>query len=114
MSPYESSDDLLLGIPLYLGFLYLIFSRITASFQTNFLIALSVFSVQFVIAAFDPTILGYPGWLVFAFLIGRVLGIYHPPVVIDQPLTPFRKVLGWLALIIFVLCFSPQPFIIEV
>src|SRR5690606_28919895 len=52
VNPYESTDDLLLGIPLYLGFLYIIFSRLTPSAQTNFLVALAVLSVQFFIASF--------------------------------------------------------------
>jgi len=112
-NPYEPTDDLLFSIPIYVGFLYLVFSRLTSSLQTNLLVALSVFSAQFVIATFAPDIQGYPGWLLFGFLIGRVLGIYHPPVMLDNPLSPGRKVLGWLALIIFVLCFSPAPFIVE-
>jgi Zn-dependent protease len=110
--PYEASDDLLLSIPLYLGFLYIIFSRLTPSFQTNILVALAVFSAQFLVASFDPMIHGYQGWLVFGFLLGRILGIYHPPVMIDHPLSTGRKIMGWLALLIFILCFSPEPFVI--
>jgi membrane-associated protease RseP (regulator of RpoE activity) len=114
ITPYEPTEDLLLTLPLYLGFLYVVFSRMSDSFLTNLMIAVCVLSVQFTIGSINPTIRGYPGWLVFGFLLGRVLGIYHPPVMMDRPLSPFRKLLGWLALIVFILCFSPQPFIVEV
>ena len=113
VNPYEPTDDLLFGIPLYLGFLYIIFSRLTPSAQTNFLVALAVFSAQFLIASFYPLLRGYIGWLVFGLLIGRFLGVYHPPVLIDHPLSTGRKILGWIALLIFILCFSPAPFVIE-
>lgn len=113
LNPYEPTNYLLLNIPLYVGFLYIIFSRLSPSFQTNLLVALSVFSAQFLVATFDPTLRGYPGWLVFGFLLGRILGIYHPPVMIDQPLDTGRKIIGWLTLVVFLLCFSPAPFIVE-
>jgi hypothetical protein len=53
---------------------------------------------------------GFSGFLPFIFLLGRFLGIYHPEVEIDEPLDFKRKLLGWLTLIIFILCFSPYPF----
>jgi len=53
---------------------------------------------------------GYSGWLLFAFVLGRVLGIYHPPVIVNQPLDMKRKVLGWISLGVFVISFSPRPF----
>lgn len=113
VSPYEPTEDLLLSIPLYVGFLYIVFSRFSSSFQTNLLVALAVFSTQFLLVFFLPELRGYPGWLVFGFLIGRVLGIYHPPVLVNYPLSTTRKVLGWLTLIIFILCFSPAPFVLR-
>ncbi|WPP51275.1 site-2 protease family protein [Catalinimonas niigatensis] len=113
VNPYEPTDDLMFGIPLYLGFLYIVFSRLTPSAQTNFLIALAVFSAQFLLASYNPLLRGYQGWLLFGLLIGRFLGIYHPPVHINHPLSTGRKILGWLALLIFILCFSPEPFIID-
>ncbi len=112
VNPYEATDDLLFGIPLYIGFLFLIFSRLTPSAQTNLLVALAIFSAQFLIASFNPLLRGYPGWLLFSLLIGRFLGVYHPPVLIDRPLDKGRQVLGWLALVIFILCLSPAPFVI--
>lgn len=47
---------------------------------------------------------------VFILLLGRFLGIYHPEVEIDEPLDLKRKLLGWFTLLIFILCFTPYPF----
>ncbi len=57
-------------------------------------------------------VFGWPGWLVWGIIVS-ILGIGHPPV-IDQysPLDLKRKVLGWLTLLIFVLTFTPVPFVI--
>lgn len=76
------------------------------------MLALLTVTIQLGISLLDSTIDGYSGFLVFGFLIGRVLGVYHPPTDDLTPLSPSRKVVGWLALIIFVLCFSPKPFVI--
>ncbi len=108
---YEDSLDIGYKVPLYLGFLYITFSRISPSLKTNLLIVLGVFIAQILLTAVFPTFTGYEGWLVFGFILGRFLGIYHPQAFIDYPLSFKRKILGWLALIIFILCFSPTPFI---
>ncbi|WP_435355620.1 site-2 protease family protein [Emticicia sp. SJ17W-69] len=97
---------------LFIGFNYLCFSRITENQISNWLIALSVVAIQLIISYFYPTIEGYSGFLAFGLMIGRFLGVYHPPTYDRQPLSLERKVLGWLALIIFILCFSPKPFVI--
>lgn len=53
---------------------------------------------------------GFGGWLIFALLV-IVLGTYHPPPLNDlTPLSPSRKVLAVLALVILVLTFVPIPF----
>ena len=113
ITPDMSMNELLWGVGLYIGFLYLTFSRLTPVPQTNLLIAVSVFSLQFALTVFIPGIAGFQEWLFFGFLIGRVLGVYHPAAPVDAPLDTSRKVLGWLALVIFLLCASPAPFVIE-
>jgi hypothetical protein len=55
---------------------------------------------------------GFSGFFPFAFLLGRFLGIYHPDVEEDSPLDTKRKVLGWISLGIFILCFTPHPFML--
>ena len=50
------------------------------------------------------------GWLVICLLVLVVMGLRHPPVVdADQPLDPRRRRLAAVALVIFVLCFTPVP-----
>lgn len=77
--------------------------------MNTMVLALSMFAVQYALGFFIPGIRGYPGWLLFAFLIGRMVGIAHPPSQDETPLSTGRKILGWIALVIFVLCFTPNP-----
>jgi membrane-associated protease RseP (regulator of RpoE activity) len=60
-----------------------------------------------------PDIHGYSGWLLFGLLLGRVIGVYHPPSEVEEPLNRKRIILGWIALVIFVLCFTPAPIQLE-
>jgi membrane-associated protease RseP (regulator of RpoE activity) len=109
LKPTYPIDDLLIYIPLYVGFLYLSFSGLKLSKRDTLMYAVTLFALQFSMAWLLPTVQGYSGWLLFAFMIGRVLGIQHPPCLIETPLDNGRKLLGWLALLIFVLCFTPSP-----
>ncbi|ANT64270.1 MULTISPECIES: site-2 protease family protein [Prosthecochloris] len=54
----------------------------------------------------------WPGWLVWALVLKKVLGTRHPPSVTEHPLSRTRKAVGWLAIAIFILCFTPVPFAI--
>ncbi|HET6569599.1 MAG TPA: site-2 protease family protein [Rhodothermales bacterium] len=55
---------------------------------------------------------GYFGWLVFGLLLVAFVRVDHPPVLYTEPLTPGRRALGYLCILIFVLCFSIRPFYI--
>lgn len=103
-------DDLLLRIPLYLGFLYFCFSKSSLSTLNRVTLALSIGAFQYLLVFFQPAWEGYSGWLFFGFLLGRVMGINHPEVQGFQAVDRNRKVLGWIAILVFILCFSPQPF----
>ena len=52
---------------------------------------------------------GYSGWFFWCLLIVVLIKVDHPPVVIHEPLSPGRRVLGILAMVLFVLCFSFKP-----
>lgn len=55
-------------------------------------------------------IYGWPGWFLWAFL-PLIFGINHPPVLdADSPLDRNRQIIGWISLAIFVLTFTPTPF----
>ncbi len=101
----------LFGLALYIGFLYICLFRITENRLATLLLALSIAIAQLLLVWWQPTWDGYAGFLAFAFLLGRFLGVAHPDTEEDEPLTIGRQVLGWLALLVFVLCASPRPFI---
>jgi uncharacterized membrane protein len=107
----EEQTTLILNFGLFIYFNYLCFSKIFDDKRNNWILALFVVFTQLLLSKFFPTFEGYSGFLAFGFLIGRILGVYHPPVEDNKPLNLTRKILGWLALVIFVLCFSPNPII---
>lgn len=104
-------QELMLNLLLYIAALFLAFSRINDQPITALLIALSVVVGQFAVTFVFPQAEGYIGFMVFAVVLGRFLGVYHPETEENEPLGAGRKLLGWLALLIFLLCFSPKPFI---
>jgi len=112
VTPFDSTDTLLYAVPMYIAFLFFTLLRLRVSLRTKFTIAVSIFAAQFLTVFFIPGIKGWLGWLLWAFVIGRFLGIYHPPALINEPLSMERKILGWIALIIFVISFSPMPFVL--
>lgn len=58
-------------------------------------------------------LLMWQGWIVWAFLL-IILGFRHPPIIYSHvPLDPRRKLIGWIALLIFLLTFTPVPIAIE-
>jgi len=65
---------------------------------------------QYTLVYLYPSLQGYSGWLLFAFLLGRLMGLEHPEVNGFKELNSNRKIIGWIAILIFVLCFTPQPF----
>lgn len=113
--PADGFDVLIYKIPLFIGFMYLSMSGLGLSKRDNWMYALAIFAIQYGIVTVFPHVRGYSGWLLFSFLIGRFIGIQHPPSEIEERLSPARMVLGWIALLIFILCFAPNPLeIIEV
>lgn len=103
-----SFTDFLLFGAFYLYFLYMVFSRIFEKQLNNFLLAVIMFSIHFSLALAFPKLQGFPGWLLFAFLIGKFLGVYHPPAMIDKPISTGRKIVGWIAFVVFILSFTPN------
>jgi membrane-associated protease RseP (regulator of RpoE activity) len=52
---------------------------------------------------------GWPGWLMWAVILS-IMGTRHPPTMYDElPLDGKRKLLGIVALLLFIGCFTPIP-----
>jgi membrane-associated protease RseP (regulator of RpoE activity) len=113
INPHQFNDDFsyIWNLIVIIFLLYLTFYSVSSNWQNRLLLALAVLAVQMAVLYFFPLIEGYNFWMVFAFLIGRFLGVYHPPALEDRPLNTPRKILGWITLIIFIISFSPQVFV---
>lgn len=51
----------------------------------------------------------YSGWLIWCLLLIYLVRVDHPPVLSEEPLTRGRIVLGVVAIVVFILCFSFKP-----
>lgn len=105
--------DPTLGIApaLYLLFLVFTVSRLlgTRRWVTNALVVLAILAAQQVL----QQALRIPGenylWLFYAFMAVQVLKVDHPRARMEHRLSLRQRVLGFVALGIFVLCFVPHP-----
>ncbi len=69
-----------------------------------------IFLVMIVLAFYAYTRHRWAGWFIYVGLTGLLLGLRHPPIGDeDIPLDRRRKVLGLIALIVFILSFMPFP-----
>ena len=50
-----------------------------------------------------------PNWLIFAAIIYFLIGIEHPPMLTDGTAQGSDRAIGWLAVLLFVLTFTPRP-----
>ncbi len=101
----------LFSIFLYLYFLNICLYRTFENVRERWFAATVIMSVQFTVTAlFELEFTG--GMLLFALLIGRFLGVEHPTTSDNQPLTTSRKVIGVIALIVFILSYCPEIFVV--
>ena len=76
--------------------LFLLYQRLTGSGAGELLSRLPEFE-------------GWPGWILWAVLL-TIMGTKHPPTIYDEgELDTGRKLLGFIALLIFIGCMSPVP-----
>ncbi|MBC7389943.1 MAG: site-2 protease family protein [Opitutaceae bacterium] len=112
LNPLILFEEMIITLPLYLLFLY---SALNSSFEdkkNRLLAAVVIASLQFLLVLLFPSVEGYHNWLFFGFVIGRFLGVNHPQAEVVK-IDNTRKLLGWFSLVVFFLCFSPQPFSIN-
>ncbi len=105
----NSWENTFIALALYPMFLYVTLKGLKLSNRQILVYIVVLIGVQFSFSWIFPSINGYWGWMLFAFVIGRFLGIDHPPCLIEVPLDNNRKILGWIALLIFILSFTPAP-----
>jgi Zn-dependent protease len=98
---------------LYVGFLYFSFKGLGFDQSTTLMIAVGMFVLQYLTSYIFPSATGFSGYLLFVFLLGRLIGVKHPVAPDDTPLSTNRKILGWVCLIIFIICFSFEPLVLE-
>ncbi|MEM9896396.1 MAG: site-2 protease family protein [Bacteroidota bacterium] len=111
-SSLESLGLFVLSLFFYLYLLYISSASVFIEVKDRLLYATAILTTQFFVSSFFG-IDGYHGWLAFGVLIGRFIGIDHPPVLDNRPLSTNRKIVGWLALVIFILSFSPEPLVVD-
>ncbi len=54
----------------------------------------------------------WTGWFVWALISYYVVKLYHPNIQDDAPLDARRTLVGWVTILVFILCFSFAPFTI--
>ena len=106
MGPWLGRSSWIILAAIYYGYLYKIFGG--TSRRTLYGLIGLLGGVAGAIG-FGFTGLGWTGWLVWSLLIIFLVQVKHPPVMRPQKLTPTRRMLGYAAIAIFILCFSLQP-----
>lgn len=109
IEPHWPIEKLAWESGLYLLFLFMAMRSIFEKRRDRLMYALIIFTAQYVTSWLLPQLHGYSGWFLFTMLIGFFVGIPHPPSQIEQPLDSTRKILGWFALAVFILCLTPDP-----
>ncbi|GAB4231129.1 MAG: site-2 protease family protein [Ekhidna sp.] len=109
---WESIGSFTISLLAYLFIVYICAFSVFRQPKDRMLYAAVMLTVQYFTASIFK-VEGYSGWLLFSLIIGRFLGVDHPPVIDNRPLSTGQKIMGWLALIIFVLCLSPKPLVLE-
>lgn len=94
------------------GILYFYLSRVyDGDYRLTAPILLGIIAVVVLAQTVLPFLMdfGYSGWFIWCLLIVFLIRVDHPPVFYTEPLTPTRRALAVLSLVIFILCFSFKP-----
>ena len=97
-------------VPLYVALLWLLARPAVPTPLLALLVAGGMAAAQVGLKLLFPALSGNPGWLLLALLLARVIGLVHPPAPQDEPLDARRRLVGWLALGLLVVCYAPSPF----
>jgi membrane-associated protease RseP (regulator of RpoE activity) len=83
-----------------------------ASVAMIILVVLGVIGGLELVLGYDLRI-GWMGWLFWALILFFVIKVKHPPVMTFKKLNTSRMIIGFIAILIFILSFSPLPFVTE-
>ncbi|MFB6271454.1 MAG: site-2 protease family protein [Salinibacter sp.] len=106
MGPWLGRSSWIILAVIYYGYLYKLFGGTSRR---------TLFGLGGLLAGVGATIglgitgVGWTGWLIWSLLIVFLIQVRHPPVLRPQRLTPTQRILGYVAIAIFILCFSLQP-----
>jgi membrane-associated protease RseP (regulator of RpoE activity) len=112
--PWWWMMDAAVAVLLGLGFYVFVFSQIAPRLGMfrwvgmSVLLGLFQFSMNALLGPVESNFL----WLLYAFMAVRVIGVDHPSAQDEQPLNRTEKWMGYLAILIFILCFTPDPMVI--
>ncbi len=109
----ELNFSFLTSFLIYGWFLMLTFYHFERDLKKRLLFVIWIMVFQMFAQKYFPVAGDYGFYLFFSFLIGRFLGVDHPRAMEDKKLSPARKILGWIALAVFVISFTPRPLYIK-
>lgn len=100
-----------LKLLLYGGFVYYVMMRIWRNLAIRDLLLMTagVLAVQAGIMLIFPATQVNEIWLLYSLIAVSMIGVDHPEAPDESPLDLKRKILGWIAILIFILCFAPSP-----
>lgn len=102
---------LFVGLFLYVRFIRYVYTQLfpgTQPHQIWILTLITLLSQTLVASLWQELEMNFI-WLLYAFLVVRFLGVDHPPAYHEHKVNLPRQILGWVAIVIFILCFSPSP-----
>lgn len=111
LQPKTAGESIWWQMGLYLLYLWFIYSKVFSTIVAWLQAILCTFIAHYAVGYFLPEWEGSISYLVFGFVLSRFLGVYHPTTLIEQPIGTSRIFLGIFAGIVFILCFTPHPFI---
>lgn len=96
---------------MYAMFLVYILSKILGrnNWQQIGFMTLIILMIQVVIKLNIPSIQSNFIWLFYGWMVVRFIKVDHPPARHEHRVNRPRQILGWVAIVIFILCFTPSP-----
>jgi membrane-associated protease RseP (regulator of RpoE activity) len=96
---------------LYIMFMIYMFTKIlgTQTWRLPAAMTLILFMIQVMFKINFPEIEPNFIWLFYAWMVTRFVKLDHPAALHEHIVNRPRKILGWVAIAIFILCFTPNP-----